>query len=82
MKWPGKSLNIGEIRNCTVKENSVKQKYVYFRYVETSVENGVKAKGVELFPMKDFYAAVMLPSQLDEDETNFIQSFVFDTNKM
>jgi len=77
-----KTLALGEIRNCTIKENSVFQKYISFRFVEIAKDKQEIDKSVALFLMKDFYTVIFLPAQITDDETNFIRSFVFDANKM
>jgi len=75
-------LNIGEIRNCYVKENAMEQKYLTYRFVNINETAPSVSQSVALYPMRDYYIAVLYPDKLSSDESGFIQSLVFETNQM
>jgi hypothetical protein len=77
-----KALDIGEIRNCIVKENILNQKYLTFRFVIKGEETAPGTQSIALYPMSNYYLAVLYPDNLSEEEIAFIQSFVFETSEM
>lgn len=77
-----KALDLGELRNCGVKENIMKQKYLVFRFVTRAAETDTATQTVSMYPMKDYYLAIKYPDRLSDEENSFIQSFVFETSEM
>ena len=72
-----KRLNIGEIRNCVVKENILGQKYLVYRYILINNEK-VAARGlVAVYPRESYYFLVTLPENDNTDLEYFLQSVAF-----
>ena len=71
-----KKLELGEIRNCHVRENILKQKFIVYRYVIMS-EGSLLNQLVSVYPREDFYLKVNLPNEVLDEIDYFIQSIVF-----
>ncbi|MBU1131858.1 hypothetical protein KKC32_01210 [Patescibacteria group bacterium] len=77
-----KDLNIGDIRNCFIKENIFKQKYIMYRHVFALDEYNLVDELLVVHPRENFYLYVNVPDELTSDILYFIDSIVFLQEKM
>ena len=71
-----KKFGLGEVRNCYIRDNILKQKFVVYRYVMMS-EGSLINSLVAVYPRKDFYLKVNLPEDVLDEVDYFIQSIIF-----
>jgi hypothetical protein len=67
-----KQLNVGEVRNCYVRENILNQKFLIFRLV-----NETTGSLLAVYPRENYYLKVDLPDEINAEVDYFIQSLVF-----
>ncbi len=73
-----KKLNLGEIRNCFVRENILNQKYLVYRYYKDyDVFGAAKNNLVMVYPRENFYVYSFLKDDVSAEVDYFIQSLVF-----
>ena len=73
-----KSLDLGEVRNCFVKENILNQKYILYRYFQDSEGSGQEDSHlVVVYPREEFYVMAFVPNEIMPEVDYFIQSIVF-----
>lgn len=72
-----KILGKGEIRNCFVRENILKQKFIVYRRVEQVSKDKIFDEHLAVFPRNDYYLAVRLSEAIEAEVDYFIQSIVF-----
>lgn len=73
-----KALNIGEIRNCYVKNNILNQRFIIYRYFKPA-DQAVPAinRLVGVYPLAHYYLTVDLSGGLAAETEYFIKSIVF-----
>lgn len=71
-----KNLQVGEIRNCFVRENILKQKFIVYRYAFSDAERIVNQL-VAVYPREDYYVMTNLPDDILDEVDYFIQSIIF-----
>lgn len=72
-----KKLNIGEIRNCFVKENILNQKFITYRHVRYDDKKQLVDEHLAVYARDKYYLAVQLPRELTDEFEYFIESIVF-----
>ncbi|NQT50056.1 hypothetical protein HQ571_05150 [Candidatus Kuenenbacteria bacterium] len=71
-------LDIGQVRNCFIKENILKQKYISYRYyLPADAENPETNNLTIVFPREDFFIQINPTDESNKDLEYFIQSLVF-----
>lgn len=71
-----KNLKLGELRNCSIKENIFGQKYLIYHYVNKA-DDQVTDVSVAVYPRDNFSINITLPVSLTEECNYFLQSVVF-----
>ena len=74
--WP--FGNLGEIRNCFVRDNILSQKYIVYRYYQDSeFVKEIKNQLIVVYPRSDYYVYSFLSDDVVTEVDYFVQSLVF-----
>jgi|GEM_PF-1746974 cell division protein FtsL len=65
------------IKNCFVNENILNQKYIQYRYFQSSEDGQILNLLVAVFPREDYYLHLDITNKTNTEIEYFIQSIVF-----